>query len=121
MRTIYLLLLLCAGSAQAQSKWEYATVEGPFIGNGENQASGSCTIRVATSNGFREENVQYTEPVSEGKRSWGRGFALAQNACSAALTRMGEQGWELVSVLGSEQTHNMRMFFKRPKSAQPTP
>lgn len=121
MRTILLLLFFWAAAAQAQTKWEYATIEGPFIGDQQGQASGSCTIRVATTNGFKVEEVQYSEPVSEDRRVWARGFALAQNACSVALTRMGEQGWELVSVLGGEQTHNFRMYFKRPKAAATTP
>lgn len=87
---------------QPAEKWEYCVVTHGGALRAGSQAQVKASIRYATEKGFREETVEVLVDYPKDP-SW-----VADQAIAKALTQLGAQGWELVSVLpsGLEQYRN---------------
>ena len=115
MRTILCFLLLGAGWAHAQVKWEYATIEYCSHTLGSGSAEGFCAVVYATLEGAREELVKLNEPAMQPQNS-GQSRNLEIRAQQKTIAKLGEDGWELVAVVGAHPQADRRdrqYFFKR--------
>lgn len=122
MRAFLCLLLFCAGWAQAQVKWEYATLESCSYTINSGSAEGYCTVVYATPEGAREEVVRLNEPAMQSQRD-GQGRNLEIRVQQKTIAKLGEDGWELVAVVGAHPQADRRdrqYFFKRQKPVAAT-
>lgn len=137
--TMALLLVTLAGqivSAQKlppPQKWEYCAITSSaftkFVAEGDTTAGGVASICYFQNGGCRREEVKFDLDLAEFRRTFSpnenQGYVnstaaakAAEGALSRAITKLGDDGWELVgeAVFSfSPDTTKGAIYFKRRK------